>query len=80
MLSPNPDKHCDNDNVFVNTQAKMLNKAMTPIGKGFKMIPMIVAMKIINRCQAFTDKVSATGEYQAIADKAKVNSRIRFCL
>jgi hypothetical protein len=37
-------------------------------------------MKIINRCQASTDKVSATGEYQAIADKTKVNSRIRFCL
>jgi hypothetical protein len=78
-LSLNPDKHSDNDNVFVSTQVKILNKAITPIGKGFKIMPMIVATKIINKCQAFVDKVSSIGEYQAIDEKIKINNRIRFC-
>ena len=80
ILSPNPDKHCDNDNVFVSTQARMLSRAITPMGRGFKMIPMIVAIKMINRCHAFGNIASEIGKYHAIADKIIVNNKIRFCL
>jgi hypothetical protein len=77
ILSPKPDKHSDNDNVLVRTQARILSKAITPIGRGFKIIPIIVAINIISKCQASSDTASDIGRYQAANDKLTVINRIR---
>ena len=77
ILSLNPDKHSDNDNVFVSTQARILSRAITPIGKGFKIIPIMVAINIISKCQAFSDMASDIGRYQPANDKLSVINRIR---
>jgi hypothetical protein len=40
-------------------------------------MPIMVAIKMISKCQAFIEIASDIGKYQAINDKLIVNNRIR---
>jgi hypothetical protein len=77
MLSENPLKLSLRVKVFDNTHPNILIKAIAPIGNGFKMIPVIVARKMNNKCQASICTPSGIGithpkvEIRAIADNER---------
>lgn len=74
-LSLNPDNPCSKDKVLVSTEHARLNNAIAPIGKGFSIIAMIVAINIMSKCQALISMPVGTSIFhvkQAKIIRAKI--------
>lgn len=65
MGSPKPEKAAEKVRVFVRTETPKPNTATAPSGNGCIIMPMMVAKKIANSCQAFLDTPEGTGTNQS---------------
>lgn len=68
--SPKAENAAEKVSVFVSTDAPRPIRATAPRGRGWVIIPTIVAKKIASSCQAFLDTPDGTGTNQRMTPVA----------